>query len=195
LPVKIKPPAAVAPAPKAESPAEIVYITPVVTREALLAASIASETITETVAPAPAETATAPKAEPKPALSDAERLAKKDAADWLAARQVGTLSAYRSYIEAHADGAHIEDAMNRARRRIAELSTAPDTTLVYLTQPATFRGLPTFDIEGLKAGEQGQDVYIIDRISTRREGEWLVFERGGAWPFLFVAAPDVDGGK
>jgi hypothetical protein len=192
--------------PQSESPTEIVYIEPAIARATLPAVSIASETITETIAPtpdissgiapAPVETAAAPRPQPAaPALSDAERLAKLDDADWLAARKIGTLSAYRGYIDAHAEGIHVEDAMKRARRRIAELSTAPDSTLVYLTQPATFRGLPTFDIEGLKAGEEGQDVYIIDRISTRREGEWLVFERGGAWPFLFVAAPDVDRGK
>ena len=82
--------------------------------------------------------------------------------------------------------------MDRARRRIAELSTNPVSTLVYLTGPAFFRGLPTRDIDGVEAGAKGQDVYIIDRIATRREGDWLVFERGGAWPFLFVNAPEVE---
>jgi hypothetical protein len=138
------------------------------------------------LAPAPKE------ASAEPALTDAELAEQVDHNDWLEARKIGNLAAFRAYIEKHADGVHYAEAMDRARRRIAELSTQPVSTLVYLTGPAFFRGLPTRDVDGVEAGAKGQDVYIIDRIATRREGDWLVFERGGPWPFLFVNAPEVE---
>ena len=146
--------------------------------------------------PVPAEAAPAApattEAPAEPVLTDAELAQQADHADWLEARKIGNLAAFRAYIEKHADGVHYAEAMDRARRRIAELSTKPVSTLVYLTGPAFFRSLPTRDIDGVEAGAKGQDVYIIDRIATRREGDWLVFERGGAWPFLFVNAPEVE---
>jgi hypothetical protein len=147
----------------------------------------------EALAIEPAPAAPAPREEPAaPILTDAELLQQQDHADWLEARKIGNLAAFRAYIEKHADGVHYAEAMDRARRRIAELSTQPNSTLVYLTGPAFFRALPTRDVDGLEAGAAGQDVYIIDRIATRREGEWLVFERGGLWPFLFVGADEVE---
>ncbi|HEV7689517.1 MAG TPA: hypothetical protein VGO52_01780 [Hyphomonadaceae bacterium] len=155
--------------------------------EAIESAAPAATPAAVPAAPAPAPT----EAAAAPVLTDAELAQQLDHDDWLEARKIGNLAAFRAYIEKHADGVHYAEAMDRARRRIAELSTKPVSTLVYLTGPAFFRGLPTRDVDGVEAGAKGQDVYIIDRIATRREGDWLVFERGGAWPFLFVNAPEV----
>jgi hypothetical protein len=35
-------------------------------------------------------------------------------------------------------------------------------------------------------------VNFIDRIASPREGEWLVMEREGAWPFRFVSAREIE---
>jgi hypothetical protein len=138
--------------------------------------------------PSPSTAPPKPELEAKPASGEGE---SSDDADWRAARQTGTLRAFRTYVVKWPQGQHHDQALAAARRRIATLSVEPDSTLVLLSGPVVFRDLPTFGDKGKAAGAAGETVTIIDQIASPKEGEWLVLERDGPWPFQFVSASEI----
>ncbi|HEY7797938.1 MAG TPA: hypothetical protein VIA80_04190, partial [Hyphomonadaceae bacterium] len=81
------------------------------------------------------------------------------------------------------------------RRRIETLSTKPESKAITLSGPVVYRELPTFRDKGAAGGAAGQTVNFIDRIASPREGEWLVLERDGAWPFRFVSLREIEAAK
>jgi hypothetical protein len=113
-------------------------------------------------------------------------------ADWLAALEVGNIAAFRTYMLKWPEGKRRDQALSAAKRRIKTLSTKPESVAVLLSGPLVYRELPTFRDEGAAEGAAGQVVNFMDRIASPREGEWLVLERNGAWPFRFVSAREIE---
>ena len=138
----------------------------------------------EPAAPEAAAAEPAPSADPSP-----------EEADWLAARQVGTMAAFRTYMLKWPKGSQRDQALSAAKRRIKTLSTKPESIAVLLPGPLVYRELPTFRDKGAAEGAAGQVVNFMDRIASPKEGEWLVLEREGAWPFRFVSVREIEAAK
>jgi hypothetical protein len=153
------------------------------------------------VSPPPAQAAAKPAApEPdarEPAAADPAAAAglPPDEADWLAAQEVGNIAAFRTYMLKWPDGGRREQALSAVRRRIKTLSTKPESLAVRLPGPVVYRELPTFRDKGAPGSAAGQTVKFMDRIASPIEGEWLVLEREGAWPFRFVSVRDIESAK
>ncbi len=141
----------------------------------------------------PIQAATAP-ATPKAVAAEPAAAAdpSPEEADWLAARHVGTMAAFRTYMLKWPKGSRHDQALSAAKRRIKTLSTKPESTAVLLPGPLVYRELPTFRDKGAAEGVAGQAVNFMDRIASPKEGEWLVLEREGAWPFRFVSAREIE---
>ncbi|HEY7800788.1 MAG TPA: toll/interleukin-1 receptor domain-containing protein [Hyphomonadaceae bacterium] len=151
------------------------------------------------VSPPPAQAAAKPAA-PKPDARDPAEPASAanlspEEADWAAAREVGNIAAYRTYMLKWPKGRRSEQALSSVRRRIETLSTKPESKAITLSGPVVYRELPTFRDKGAAGGAAGQTVNFIDRIASPREGEWLVLERDGAWPFRFVSLREIEAAK
>ncbi|HEX5007493.1 MAG TPA: toll/interleukin-1 receptor domain-containing protein [Hyphomonadaceae bacterium] len=173
----------------------------------------ASAVLAETSEPAPA----APEAAPKPALPiqtatrepakpepTAEPVAPEPAAaagppselaDWRAARDVGNIAAWRTYMLKWPKGERRDQALTAVKKRIETLSTKPESKSIVLTRPVAYRELPTFRDKGVTEGAVGQEIGFVDRIASPKEGEWLVLEQEGAWPFRFVSAREIEAAK
>jgi hypothetical protein len=130
-------------------------------------------------------------AEPTPAAAGPT----SELADWRAARDVGNVAAFRTYMLKWPKGGHYDQALSAVRKRIESLSTKPESVVVLTSGPLVFRELPTFRDKGAPEGSAGQTVNFMDRIASSIEGEWLVLERDGAWPFRFVSARELESAK
>ena len=167
------------------------------------AASEPAQSSTEvSPAPAPPAQAAAEPAAPKPDASKPAAAEPASAAgippeeaDWLAAVEIGNIAAFRTYMLKWPDGRRREQALSAAKRRIRTLSTKPESLAIVLSGPVVYRELPTFRDKGAAEGAAGQTIKFTDRIASPREGEWLVLERDGAWPFRFVSAREIDSAK
>jgi len=151
---------------------------------------------TAPVQAAPAPAAQAPEARQAAAADPAAaaKLSPEDA-DWRAARDVGNVAAFRTFMLKWPEGRRYNQALSAARQRIKTLSTKPESVAVLLTGPLTYRELPTFRDKGAAEGAAGQTVNFADRIASPKEGDWLVLERDGAWPFRFVSAREIEAAK
>lgn len=113
-------------------------------------------------------------------------------ADWLAAREAGNIAAFRTYVLKWPEGRRRDQALSAVKRRIKTLSTKPESLAIVLSGPLVYRELPTFRDKGAAGSAAGQTVKFMDRIASPIEGEWLVLEREGAWPFRFVSAGEIE---
>jgi hypothetical protein len=141
---------------------------------------------------APAAETPALAAETAPAAETSATPASADETAWQEARKANTLIAYRAYALRSPKGLYYDQALRESRRRIDQLSVHPESLTVILPAPVVFRELPTQDEDGRVLGLPEQDLSILDRITSVREGEWYVFDRGGAWPFRFVQAAEIE---
>jgi hypothetical protein len=178
-----------------------------------LASQAPQAALAQTIGPAPAEVAPMPAppvqaaAKPKPAATELDGRepaaaepasaagAPPEEADWLAAQEVGNIAAFRTFVLKWPQGNRRDQALAAARRRINTLSTKPESLTVRLSGPVAYRQLPTFRDKGSAGSAAGQTVTFKDRIASPREGEWLVLEREGAWPFRFVSAREIESAK
>jgi hypothetical protein len=153
------------------------------------------------VSPPPAQAAAKPAAprpdarEPAAAEPTPATGLSPEEADWLAAREVGNIAAFRTYMLKWPEGRRRDQALSAAKRRIKTLSTKPESLSIVLSGPVVYRELPTFRDKGAAGGAAGQTVNFMDRIASPIEGEWLVLEREGAWPFRFVSVRDIESAK
>lgn len=145
--------------------------------------------------PAPPAQAAQPRA-PEPAAAEpAAAGVSPEEADWLAAREIGNIAAFRTYMLKWPEGRRYGQALSAVRRRIETLSAKPESNSIVLPGQVTYRELPTFRDKGVAGGAAGQAVSFMDRIASPREGEWLVIEQEGAWPFRFISAREIDAAK
>jgi hypothetical protein len=167
--------------------------------------------LAETSQPAPAEVSPEPtlpvQAAPEPDTSEpdtsepdtgepaAAASLPPEEADWIAAQEVGNVAAFRTYVLKWPEGKRRDQALSAAKRRIQRLSTNPEALAIVLPGPVVYRELPTFRDKGAAAGAAGQTVNIVDRIASPIEGEWLVLEREGVWPFRFISAREIESPK
>jgi hypothetical protein len=161
-----------------------------------------SEPAPPEVSPEPALPAQAKPAAPEPAAREPAAAEPATAAgvppeeaDWLAAQEVGNVAAFRTFVLKWPEGKRRDQALSAARRRIKTLSTEPESLAVRLSGPVVYRELPTFRDKGSAGSAAGQTVNFMDRIASPIEGDWLVLEREGAWPFRFVSVRDIESAK